>query len=58
MKRRISPLTGNVAADGLLTGIANRTTKVPITPKGSFFPEFPLEITFIHLPEPKGGLLF
>src|SRR5258707_4991201 len=31
MKRRISPLTG----------IANRTTKVPITPKGSFFPAFP-----------------
>ncbi len=34
MKRRISSLTGNVAAEGLLTGTANRTTKVPITPKG------------------------
>src|SRR5215470_17236125 len=31
MKRRISSLTGNVAADGLLTGIANHTTNVPIT---------------------------
>jgi hypothetical protein len=38
--------------------MANRTTKVPITLKGSFFPEFLLEISFIPLPEPKGGLLF
>jgi hypothetical protein len=52
MKRRISPLTGNVAVDGLLTGIANRPTKVPITPKGSFSPEFPLKVNFMHQPEP------
>src|SRR5258708_40096970 len=39
MKRRISPLTG----------IANRTTKVPITPKGSFFPSFPRSRSLSYL---------
>src|SRR6266576_1804416 len=40
-----------------LAGIANRTTEVAITPKGSFLPKMVFQICLIAFPKLKGGFL-
>jgi hypothetical protein len=58
MKRRFSPLTFNVVTDRLLTCIADGTAKIPITPKGPFFPIVPFQFRFVPPPKPKRRFLF
>jgi hypothetical protein len=54
----LSPLTLNVLADGFLTGVANRATKVSITPKCPFLPKVSSQFLFVRQPLLNGRFLF
>src|SRR5258706_15126584 len=53
MNRCLLALIGNRVTNGLLTGIANRTTEVAITPKGAFLPKMLFQICLIAFPKLK-----
>jgi len=54
MNCRISPLAFKVFFASFLTRVANRATKVSITPKCSFLPEMSFQLSLMDPPEPNG----